>query len=232
MPVILCIETGTDICSVAVGSENGTIGVWEVADPKAHSTQLPLLIDEVLKASDLTPSQVSAVAVSKGPGSYTGLRIGVSMAKGLCYSMGIPLIAIGSLEAMVQGLLATPKKFPQNALLCPMIDARRMEVYTALYSNKGEAFTPVEAVVVTPESFMEYLNDRPVVFFGNGSAKCQSVISNTNAIFIANFLPSAKFMLPLAIKAYKNENFENTAYFEPFYLKDFIATTPKNKILP
>lgn len=232
MAKILCIETGTAVCSVALGDENGLIGVKEISDPKAHSTKLPILIDELLKSSGITARQLDAVAVSKGPGSYTGLRIGVSMAKGICYSANIPLLAIGSLQAIAVGLLAQNQNFPANALLSPMIDARRMEVYTAIYDLQAKPQSEVEAKIVSEHSYDDLLKEHPLVFFGNGAAKCKPVITNKNAIFIDHFLPSARFMLPLALNAYRHEEFENTAYFEPFYLKDFVATTPKNKIVP
>ncbi|MEW5845167.1 MAG: tRNA (adenosine(37)-N6)-threonylcarbamoyltransferase complex dimerization subunit type 1 TsaB [Bacteroidota bacterium] len=232
MAKILCIETGTTVCSVAVGDENDLLGVREVSDPKAHSTQLPLLINEVLSVAKFTAKQIDAVAVSKGPGSYTGLRIGVSMAKGICYTAGVPLIGVGSLQAMATGLILSNPDLPADALLCPMIDARRMEVYTALFNSKGEPLTEVNAAIIDDNSFSGYLKNQQVIFFGDGSAKCKQVINDRNAIFIDSFQPSARFMLPLALKAYTNEEFEDTAYFEPFYLKDFVATTPRNKIIP
>lgn len=232
MTKILCIETGTTVCSVALGDENGLLGVRDLSDPKAHSTKLPILIDEVLKESGIVVTQIDAVAVSKGPGSYTGLRIGVSMAKGICYSANIPLIAVGSLRAMAVGLLAQNYDLPENTLLSPMIDARRMEVYTAIYDLEANPKSEVEAKIVSEHSYDDLLKEHSVIFFGNGAAKCKPVISNQNAIFIDDFLPSARFMLPLALNAYRHEEFEDTAYFEPFYLKDFVATTPKNKIVP
>ncbi|HDP75798.1 MAG TPA: tRNA (adenosine(37)-N6)-threonylcarbamoyltransferase complex dimerization subunit type 1 TsaB [Bacteroidales bacterium] len=227
---VLCIETGTSVCSVAIGDENGLLGVREISDPKAHSTQLPTLINEVFNLASLTAKQINAVAVSKGPGSYTGLRIGVSMAKGICYTARVPLIGVESLQAMATGLILSNSDLPANALLCPMIDARRMEVYSALYNLEGKLVSDVKAVVVDDSSFAEYLKDHIIIFFGNGSSKCKDVIKSENAIFINGFEPSARFMLPLALKAYINEEFEDIAYFEPFYLKDFVATTPKNKI--
>lgn len=232
MAKILCVETGTSVCSVAIGDENGILGVRELSDPKAHSTMLPSLINDVLTDASLTPSQISAVAVSKGPGSYTGLRIGVSMAKGICYTSGIPLIGVCSLQAMAVGLSLSHPNLPADAILCPMIDARRMEVYSALYNPQGEPVSDVRALVVEENSFAEFLQNQKIIFFGNGSAKCKDVIKSKNAIFIDGFEPSARFMLPIALNAYKNEEFENTAYFEPFYLKDFVATAPKNKIIP
>jgi len=232
MAKILCIETGTTVCSVAIGDENGLLGDREVSDPRAHSTQLPLLISELLHSSKLSVKQLDAVAVNKGPGSYTGLRIGVSMAKGICYSAGIPLIGIGSLHSMAVGFILSDSSISAEALLCPMIDARRMEVYSALFNTLGEPISDVKALVIEENSFNEYREHQKVFFFGDGSVKFQNVITNQNAIFIDRFEPSARFMLPLALKAYINEEFDDTAYFEPFYLKDFVATTPKNKIIP
>jgi len=232
MTKILCIETGTSVCSVAIGDENGILGVREVSDPKAHSTMLPRLISDVLTDAGVAANQISAVAVSKGPGSYTGLRIGVSMAKGICYTSGVPLIGVSSLQAMAVGLTLSNINLPVDTLLCPMIDARRMEVYCAIYNHAGEPVSDVRAVVVDENSFAEYLQTQKIIFFGDGSAKCKDVIKSKNANFIDGFEPSARFMLPLALKAYTNEEFEDTAYFEPFYLKDFVATTPKNKIIP
>ena len=224
---ILCIETGTTTCSVALGNEKGVIGYKEVSDAKAHASQLSVLINELMAEHAFDISKIDAVAVSKGPGSYTGLRIGVSLAKGICYSLGKPLLAIGSLDSMVYGINGIP-----SDLYCPMIDARRMEVYTALFNNSLIKISGVEAIIVDANSFAEQLQSNKIVFFGSGASKCRAVISNQNAIFIDNFEPSARFMLPLALKAYKDEIFENIAYFEPFYLKDFVATVAKNKVIP
>jgi len=234
MSYILCIETGTTTCSVALGNEGGVIGYKDLSDSKAHASQLSILIDELLKSLDFDISSIDAVAVSKGPGSYTGLRIGVSLAKGICYALGKPLLAVESLHSMVYGIsefLHYEEGLKAN-IYCPMIDARRMEVYTAFFNSKLEPIDDVRALVVEPDSFDEQLKDSRVLFFGDGASKCKSVISNQNAIFIDNFEPSARFMLPLAIKAYKDEIFEDIAYFEPFYLKDFVATQAKNKIIP
>ena len=234
MSYILCIETGTTTCSVALGNERGVIGYKDLSDSKAHASQLSILIDELLKSLDFDISSIDAVAVSKGPGSYTGLRIGVSLAKGICYALGKPLLAVESLHSMVYGIseFLHNQEFLNADIYCPMIDARRMEVYTAFFNSKLEPIDDVRALVVEPDSFDEQLKDSRVLFFGDGASKCKSVISNQNAIFIDNFEPSARFMLPLAIKAYKDEIFEDIAYFEPFYLKDFVATQAKNKIIP
>ena len=228
---ILCIETGTTVCSVALGNENGVLGYKDLNDSKAHATQLSVLIDELMGELKFDISQIDAIAVNKGPGSYTGLRIGVSLAKGICYSLGKPLIAIGSLDSMVPGVANTTDA--KNAdLLCPMIDARRMEVYSAFFSKSLDRISEVEAIIVDSDSFLDQLKDHRILFFGNGASKCKSVISDQKAIFIDNFEPSACFMLPLAIKAYRDEIFEDIAYFEPFYLKDFVAIKAQNKVLP
>lgn len=231
---ILCIETGTTVCSVALGNEHGLVGFKEVSDEKAHASKLSVLIDELLNELNFEISNINAVAVNKGPGSYTGLRIGVSLAKGLCYALGKPLLAIGSLDSMVQGVLESSQSYNLSGIefFCPMIDARRMEVYSALFDTTNKRVTEVEAVIVDSNSFQQPLQQGKVLFFGNGASKCASVITNQNAIFIDNFEPSARFMLPLALKAYKDEIFEDIAYFEPFYLKDFVATTAKNKVIP
>lgn len=231
---ILCIETGTTTCSVALGNNSGVLGYKDLSDSKAHASQLSVLVDELLNELNFDISKIDAVAISKGPGSYTGLRIGVSFAKGICYSLGKPLIAVGSLDSMVYGINQVTQKESINdiSLFCPMIDARRMEVYSAFFNSSIEKITDVEALIIDSSSFADQLKSNKVLFFGNGASKCKSVISNQNAIFIDNFEPSARFMLPLALNAYKDEIFEDIAYFEPFYLKDFVATKAKNKIIP
>lgn len=234
MTHILCIETGTTVCSVALGNENVVLGYKEVADSKSHASELSVFILDLLKELSFNIKDIDAIAVSKGPGSYTGLRIGVSLAKGICFALNKPLIAIGSLDSMVYGVerFITEQKLNAIDILCPMIDARRMEVYSALFDNEKNRITDVSAIIVEAETFNEQLQSKKIVFFGNGASKCKSVISNQNAIFIDNFEPSARFMLPLALKAYNDERFEDIAYFEPFYLKDFVAIKAKNKVLP
>jgi len=233
MTHILCIETGTTVCSVALGNEKGVLGYKELADSKSHASELSVFIQDLLKELSFNIKDIDAIAVSKGPGSYTGLRIGVSLAKGVCFALNKPLIAIGSLDSMVYGVddLVTQQKLDSSHIFCPMIDARRMEVYSALFDNEKNRITDVSAIIVEAETFNEQLQSKKIVFFGNGASKCKSVISNQNAIFIDNFEPSARFMLPLALKAYNDEKFEDIAYFEPFYLKDFVAIKAKNKIL-
>jgi tRNA threonylcarbamoyladenosine biosynthesis protein TsaB len=230
---ILYIETGTNICSVAIAENEKIIGIKESSDEKAHATQLTVFIGDLLKEADLKIAQLDAITVSKGPGSYTGLRIGVSAAKGLCYAADKPLISVSSLDSMAYGIKShTQTMLGTNSidLICPMIDARRMEVYTALYDNKIKQFSPIEALVVTEESFKKQLDQHKILFFGNGAAKCKPVIDHQNAFFIDDFTPSAQFMIPLALEYFSNKNFEDVAYFEPYYLKDFVATVSSKNI--
>ena len=168
--------------------------------------------------------RLDAIAVSEGPGSYTGLRIGISLAKGLCFGFDIPLIAIPTLK-----VLATPF-VPSSSYLCPMLDARRMEVYSALYDGNLNEIEPVRAMIIDSESFSEKLAQKEILFFGDGADKCKNVISSSNAIFIKGAYPSSLNMIREAEKSFMNNNFVDIAYFEPLYLKEFQATTPKNKI--
>ncbi|MDP4226161.1 MAG: tRNA (adenosine(37)-N6)-threonylcarbamoyltransferase complex dimerization subunit type 1 TsaB [Bacteroidota bacterium] len=234
MPVILNIETSAQMCSVSLSADGNLIGYKESTENNTHASLLGLYIDGLLKENNLEAIKLDAVAVSKGPGSYTGLRIGVSTAKGLCYGAGIPLIGISTLECMAYSV-AHEDMFKsgadQNAWLCPMIDARRMEVYTAFFNTDAERMTETHADIITPESYKELLDRRPVYFFGSGAVKCQKSIVHPHAFFSINREPSAKDMIPLSESAFRMKKFEDVAYFEPFYLKDFVATTPKKSIL-
>lgn len=234
MAHILCIETGTAVCSVALGGEEGLLGYRELSDPKSHASELSVLIQALLEELAFDIGGIDAVAIGRGPGSYTGLRIGVSLAKGICFALNRPLVAVDSLTAMVYGVeqLADAQQLGSADFLCPMIDARRMEVYTALFDSQKRRLTDVSATIVGSDTFSRQLQSGKIIFFGNGAPKCRFVISSQNATFIDNFEPSARFMLPLALKAYKDEQFEDIAYFEPFYLKDFVAIKSKNKVLP
>ena len=185
------------------------------------------MVDEALSFTDNHAIPFDAVAVSSGPGSYTGLRIGVSTAKGVCYGRKLKLIAIPTLELMCVPLLLGREELPEDALLCPMIDARRMEVYTALYTRALKAVEPISAKVIDAQSFQQHLDQHPIYFFGNGSDKCKEVITHPNAHFVSGIKPLAKYMCPLAEKAHVTGEFADVAYFEPFYLKDFIAGKKK-----
>lgn len=228
MSIILCIETGTEVCSVSLSKDNQVIAIRESSEPQAHAHSLAVFIDELLASNNLTAADLSVVAVSEGPGSYTGLRIGVSTAKGICFGSKLPMIAIGSLAALVQGALG--QVTDQGALYCPMIDARRMEVYTALYNAKGEKQTDVEALIIDEKSFASELERNVIYFFGNGAGKCADVITHPNARFI-DVKASAANMVPIALNMLSAEVFVDVAYYEPFYLKDFVVTKSKKNLL-
>lgn len=214
MAVILCIETATTNCSVALSINGSVIAFKEDSDKTySHAEQLHVFIEEILSAAKLDVSNLDAIAVSKGPGSYTGLRIGVSTAKGLCYALDIPLISTPTLEVLAL-------KVEGTAPIIPMLDARRMEVYAAVYAN-GVAIRETRAEILTETSYAEYLQAGSVIFIGSGAEKFNAICQHSNAEFILNELPSAKQMAALAAKKYKNKEFEDIAYFEPYYLKDF-----------
>ncbi|MFP4024919.1 MAG: tRNA (adenosine(37)-N6)-threonylcarbamoyltransferase complex dimerization subunit type 1 TsaB [Thiohalospira sp.] len=236
MALILNIETSTQVCSVAVSENDKIIGFKETSDEKSHAKFLTVFIDDLLRDLKLTFSDLDAVAVSKGPGSYTGLRIGVSTAKGLCYAKNLPLIAVNTLQSMAQGLInkvhqgeISIPNFNQS-LLVPMIDARRMEVYSAFFNAGSEYIREVKAEIIVNESYQEILQRQQMIFFGNGSEKITETINHKNALFLKGFFPSAIYMGQLSNSLYLNKKFEDVAYFEPFYLKDFIATKPKKNI--
>lgn len=228
-PLILLIETATTTCSVALSENGQIIAVKELNESNIHASQITLFIEEVMSSAHKNYSDLHAVAVSMGPGSYTGLRIGVSTAKGLCYALDIPLIAVDTIEAMASGLLQTVN-FPENALLIPMLDARRMEVYTGIYRKDLSVLEPVSAKIVDEDSFKEY-DQYELYFFGDGSDKFKSLFSHRSNIHFLDFSTSAAHLNALASEKYKNSQFEDVAYFEPFYLKDFLITTPRKDIV-
>lgn len=226
MSCILHIETSTEACSVAVSEDGMTVFNEEDLKGPSHAVQLGVFVDEALSFVDSRAMPVDAVAVSCGPGSYTGLRIGVSMAKGICYGRNVPLIALPTLQVMCVPVLLY-QDLPEDALLCPLIDARRMEVYAAVYDRALNVRRDTAADIVDEHSYLEFLNKGPVYFFGNGSAKCREKITHPNAHFIEEMRPLAKWMFPLAEKAFLKGDFKDVAYFEPFYLKEFVASRPK-----
>jgi tRNA threonylcarbamoyladenosine biosynthesis protein TsaB len=235
MAKILCIETSTEVCSVAI-SENGNVtDLREDLMGQNHSKLLTRFIDELLTSNQLKAVDFDAVAVSEGPGSYTGLRIGVSAAKGICYGAGIPLIAINPLEAMASEVVVYSEKYGiainSSDFILPMIDARRMEVYTALYDQNLNEISGVEAKVIDNDSFIDIASDARIIVFGNGSAKCKQVLTDDRFIFVDGVVASSKNMAVMASHKFEKGCFVDVAYFEPFYLKDFIATTPKNSVL-
>lgn len=231
MALILNLETATTVCSVSLAKDGVLLAIKELNEDYTHAENLTVFIEDVLKQSQLKLEDIDAIAVSKGPGSYTGLRIGVSTAKGLCYSADKPLIAINTLEHLAAAvIIANPTSNAQHStsLFCPMIDARRMEVYCAVYDFNGNEIKPTAAEIIDEHSFSELLKDNTICFFGDGSAKCQEVLAgNKNAVFIPDIVPSAKDMITLSEKHFNEKRFEDVAYFEPFYLKDFVAGKKK-----
>ena len=228
------LETSTDVCSAALFNEGQLLCCRENSEGRSHASTLAVFIDEILKEDNISPKNLSAVAVSKGPGSYTGLRIGVSTAKGICFAQNLPLIAVDSLQAMTFGAIGALKERGddiEGMVFCPMIDARRMEVYSALYSSQLAVVESVKATIVDESTFTSILEKSRVVFFGNGAAKCRAVISHANAIFLEDNFSSAKNMVLPSLEAFKSSNFVDTAYFEPFYLKDFVITQSKKKYI-
>ena len=231
MATIINIDTSTEVCSVSLSKDGNLIGLKENKDGLKHAQLVTLYIQDLLKEANLEIKNLDAIAVSKGPGSYTGLRIGVSTAKGLCYGAQIPLIAISTLQAMSVDAINKSKNTEDDTWFCPMIDARRMEVFCAFYDKNNNIQKDISAEIIDEKSFEEILNNRKVVFFGNGAEKCKNSITHKNAIFINNIKASAVNMAALSNESFINKQFEDVAYFEPFYLKDFVATTPKKKIL-
>lgn len=215
------------MCSVALSQDGQCLMSEEKTDGPSHGVVLGPYVKEAVSFADSHAIPIDAVAVSSGPGSYTGLRIGSSTAKGLCYGRGLKLLAVPTLELLCVPLLLHHEELPYDALFCPMLDARRMEVYSAIYERNLKAVKPVSADVIDENSYLEYLENRTVVFFGDGAEKCKGVINHPHAIFIDGIYPSAKNMLPLAERALAENRTEDVAYFEPFYLKDFVATKPR-----
>ncbi len=227
MSCILHIETSTKVCSVAVSEDGQTVFDKVDYEGPSHAVALGVFVDEALSFIDSHAIPLDAVAVSCGPGSYTGLRIGVSMAKGICYGRNVRLIPVPTLRLMCVPLLLYRDDLPEDALLVPMIDARRMEVYAAVYDRALNEVRGTSADIVDKSTYADYLEHRPVFFLGDGAAKCQACISHPNARFVENVVPLAKNMFPLAEQAVARGEFADVAYFEPFYLKEFVASTPK-----
>ena len=219
MAIILCIETSTRNCSISLFESNKIISFKEnLSEKYSHSEMLTVLIKSMLEEKKVSINDLDAIAVSKGPGSYTGLRIGVSTAKGLCYGLNIPLISVSTLHAMTyQGINLVKSNY-----YCPMIDARRLEVYAAVFDSKANLVRDIQADIVDEVTYSLFL-EKKVVFFGDGSSKCKSLINHENAIFLDEIYPSAKNMGAIAFNSFISKDYEDLAYFEPFYLKDFIA---------
>ncbi|XMO88319.1 tRNA (adenosine(37)-N6)-threonylcarbamoyltransferase complex dimerization subunit type 1 TsaB [Algibacter sp. AS12] len=224
MSLILNLETATTNCSVSLSKDGKTIVLKEDNDKNySHAERLHIYIDAVLKEANITSNDLDAIAVSKGPGSYTGLRIGVSAAKGLCFALSKPLIAVPTLNALAHQVIM------ESGVVVSMLDARRMEVYSAIYDLDCKEIRETQAEILNETSFKNYLEEGKVYFIGNGVEKTKTLINHPNAIFVDNKLPSANDMSALAFKKYKENSFEDVAYFEPYYLKDFVALKPKAK---
>lgn len=230
MPCLLHIETSTKVCSVALSEDGALLFHKEDMEGPSHAVSCGVFVDEALSFAESHAIPLDGVSVSEGPGSYTGLRIGVSMAKGVCYGRNVPLIALPTLKVLCVPVLLYHEEIPEDALLVPMIDARRMEVYSAVYDRALKEIRPTQADVVDAETYLTWLERGPVCFFGDGAAKCRDVVSHPNAKFIDGINPLAKYMLPLAEQAMARQEFQDVAYFEPYYLKEFIATKSKNLI--
>jgi tRNA threonylcarbamoyladenosine biosynthesis protein TsaB len=236
-PLILHIETATDVCSVAISEGDQLLALVESGQERSHATLLNRFIREALEKAGTSFQDLQAVAISKGPGSYTGLRIGVSTAKGLAYALEIPLLSCGTLLSMAHGAIKDPfirelaGKAGNNLLLCPMLDARRMEVYAAFYTTAYETVREVSADIIDEQSYADLLKDHPICFFGNGSEKCRKVIQSPHAHFLEDRHPSAQHMIEPVLSKFRQNDLEDVAYFEPFYLKDFVATIPRKKVL-
>jgi tRNA threonylcarbamoyladenosine biosynthesis protein TsaB len=230
-PLILLIETSTELCSVAISKGDSILKYRSEIGNKAHAKSLAPIVESLLNDLGISIKDLSAIAISEGPGSYTGLRVGVSFAKGICYASNIPLISISSLESVAQNAINLASKNDISyQYIIPMIDARRMEVYSCIYNKKMEVTHPIEAKIIDDSSFSDILKDNKVLFCGNCTKKVESVINNKNAHFI-DTQANALGMLKCALIKYNLNQFEDTAYFEPFYLKDFIPGISKKGII-
>lgn len=228
MSCILHIETSTKACSVALSENGQLIFHKEDLDGSNHAVVCGVYVDEALSFANSHAIPVDAVAVSEGPGSYTGLRIGVSLAKGVCYGRDLPLLSVPTLKLLCVPVLLGKKELPEDAWLVPMIDARRMEVYSAIYDRALREVRPINADIVETDTYLPYLEEHPVYFFGTGAMKCKDVIQHKNAHFIEGIVPLAKWMFPLAERSLHLGEKQDVAYFEPFYLKEFVAIKSKS----
>jgi tRNA threonylcarbamoyladenosine biosynthesis protein TsaB len=229
MSLLLLIETATTSCSVALAQDDQIIALREIDQRNIHAEVITVFTEELFKQTGKAYTDLDAVAVSCGPGSYTGLRIGISTAKGLCFSLDKPLIAIETLSAMAHGFIERGAVTIQpGTLLCPMIDARRMEVYTAIFDSMGNELKSTSADIIDENSFNDRLTQHQMLFFGDGAEKCKAALKhNPNALFADSFVNSAQDILTPAIQKLNNKDFVDVAYFEPYYLKDFITGVKK-----
>lgn len=231
--MILNIESSTEVCSVSLAQNGEILQTIENMTGQNHSMLLTVFIEEIFSKLNIPMASLDAVAVSGGPGSYTGLRIGVASAKGICYALNKPLIAITSLASMAHHVVTNSQQYQlsgDNLLFCPMIDARRMEVYTAIFDGEVKMVREIKADIIDTESFKQLFAENKIVFFGNGADKCKNIIIHPNAVFIDGIKTSASFMAELSFQAFAKKEFQDVAYYEPFYLKDFVATVPTKNV--
>jgi tRNA threonylcarbamoyladenosine biosynthesis protein TsaB len=232
--MIICLETATNLCSVALCDSDGVISLRESNESKSHASVLTVFIEEIFRENGIRAQDLKAVAVSKGPGSYTGLRIGVSVAKGIAYGASIPLIGVETTLSMFWGISArqiSGTDTDENLLICPMLDARRMEVYYAIYDCYGNKIKDISAEIINENSFIKIPESKKILFFGDGAQKCKEVINRENVFFADDYRISATSLHKPVIQAFNNHDFEDIAYFEPLYLKDFITSLPRKNIL-
>ncbi|TPE45122.1 tRNA (adenosine(37)-N6)-threonylcarbamoyltransferase complex dimerization subunit type 1 TsaB [Pontibacter mangrovi] len=230
MPLLLALETSTTVCSIALYKGQQLLGASELQIEKSHSSHITVMVSQLVENCGATLQDLSAVAVSGGPGSYTGLRIGVSTAKGLCFSLNIPLLEVSTLYGLAAQVISmTPN--PDRYLFCPMLDARRMEVYTCLLTHELQEVEPIAPVVLDEHTLEARLQGQPIIFFGSGAAKYKSMVNTkAEALFIDGVLPNAKTIGALALPKYEEQAFEDVAYYEPFYLKDVYITSPTKSV--
>ena len=232
MNYILNIETSTKVCSVAIHENGKLLALKEGFDANSHSAVLLPFIEDVLEEAGISKSQLTAIGISKGPGSYTGLRIGVASAKGLAYALDIPIISVDSLQLITRHMVSKlDNSAGEPTLFCPMIDARRMEVYCCIHDTSVNTIDPIKAEIIDNSSFLNFLESNTVYFGGDGSQKCKDAISSDNAKFIDDVYPSAEFMGKIINTKFLKNDMEDLAYFEPYYLKEFVTNTPKKNLL-
>jgi tRNA threonylcarbamoyladenosine biosynthesis protein TsaB len=230
MSIVLNIETATTVCSVALAKDGELLGLKELNNGYTHAENLTVFIEDIVREAGVRLSDIDAVAVSKGPGSYTGLRIGVAAAKGICFGLNRPLIAVDTLKSLTWQFVNSTPGIRYPALFCPMLDARRMEVYCALYDQQLNELESVQAKIIDENSFESYLKDHLIYFFGDGASKCREKLGlNSNAVFIERVCPSASAMISFSELACNLKQFEDIAYFEPYYLKDFVTASARLK---
>lgn len=232
--MIICLETSTPVCSVALCDSRGTVALKENSEDKSHASRLTVFIEELLSGAGIRARDLDAVAVSKGPGSFTGLRIGVSTAKGIAYAASIPLIGIETTISMFHGIgesLRKKYRLDNKSLFVPMLDARRMEVYYSILTSEGKTVKEITAEIIDERSFTDIPDSVRILIFGDGASKCRQVLKRDNIFFADEFRISAGYMYEPAFKSLRERHFEDIAYFEPFYLKDFITSRPKKNIL-